>query len=122
MKFLDINGVRTLWSKIKETFVSKRGGGEIIATSSKPFSLSVDLTEDYGDATKPTLLKIGGIKYDDSLYLGSGSHAVRFIGEVYFEHNLISLRGNPDIEWNDTTINTYHLNIDKLVQDGYLTE
>lgn len=108
--------------KLKKHLLVNEGGGEIIATSSKPFSLSVDLTEDYGDATKFTLLEIGGIKYGDSLYLGSGSHAVRFIGEVYFEHNLISLRGNPDIEWNDTTINSYHLNIDKLVQDGYLTE
>ena len=122
MKFLDINGVRTLWNKIKETFVSKQGGGEIIATSSKPFTLSVDLSEDYGDGAKYTLLKIGGESYDASLYLGEDSHAVRFIGEVYFEYSSIYLRGNPDIEWNDTTINGYHLNIDKLVQDGYLTK
>ena len=122
MEFLDKVGVTTLWNKIKETFVSKQGGGEIIATGSKPFTLSVDLTEDYGTPVKATLLKIGGESYDDGLYLGKGSSPVRFIGEIYVEYNSIYLRGNPDIEWNDTTINGYHLNIDKLVQDGYLTK
>ena len=108
--------------RLKKHLLVNKGGGEIIATSSKPFTLSVDLTEDYGDDVKPTLLKIGGESYGDSLYLGDGSHAVRFTGEVYFEHNLIRLDGNPNIEWNDTTIDGYHLNIDKLVQDGYLTK
>ena len=99
-----------------------KGGGEIIASSSKAFSLSVDLSEDFDSETKATLLKIGGTAYDDSLYLGDGSSPVRFEGEVYFENSHIYLRGNPNIEWNDTTINEYKLNIDKLIQDGYLTK
>ena len=122
MEFLDKVGVTTLWNKIKEMFVSKQGGGEIIASSSKPFTLNVDLSEDYGgESVVATVLKIGGTAYDDSIYLGQGSSAVRIDGELYI-NNHIYLRGNPDIEWNDTTIEGYHLNIDKLIQDGYLTK
>lgn len=119
MKVLDINGVTTLWNKIKDKFVSKQGGGQIDVVIGEPFSIT--LRQSGEEPSQAIRMFSVGENDNDKVYIGNGSWGVYLDGEVFVDYDVyLGYTRQINIDLGNVKFNNYDLNIDKLVEDGYL--
>ena len=109
MEFLDKEGVKTLWNKVKSLVTEKVGnylplkdGGTI--SSSNTFLLP-----------QTTTIGAGSINLDSKL-LTAGSTATQQVIVSY--GTVLTLK---NYSYNGT-VHSYNLNVKKLIEDGYFTE
>lgn len=98
MKFLDINGVTTLWNKIKDKFVEKQTGG------------GIKVENKGGDFTSLQTVTIT----NDGVFCGAGMYDMT--AGVECGVNVTS----SNIYFRTNSKGRYKFDLNKLIDDGYL--